>query len=111
MLYDASPTPGQVSTAMATLRDLGIAKVVIEFSGGNDEGGPDSTEYLNADGTAVDGVESSSAHSRRKWDSETATYGPEEWVVSEYKDVDGKPLRRVPGHPQPDSSGGGLPGA
>jgi hypothetical protein len=38
---------------LAELKNRGIAKVAIDFSGGNDEGGPESTVATRADGEAV----------------------------------------------------------
>lgn len=59
-------TQAQITKAMETLRDLGVATVSIDFSGGNDEGGPDGSVYLDADGKSVD-VPTTNAHRNRYW--------------------------------------------
>lgn len=77
-----STTDTDVRHAMLALREAGVVKVSIHFSGGNDEGGADDFEFLDAEGNKVT-MPSSHAYSTQKWNSETKTYGPTEWRVHE----------------------------
>ena len=86
-----STTPSDVRSAMQALRDLGVATVKVDFSGGNDEGGADGIDFLDAAGVKIPGVASSSAYSTRTWDPVTKNYGPDHWVVSSYVDDATKP--------------------
>ena len=58
-----NPTATDVRLATNALRDLGVSTVRLEFSGGNDEGGIDHAEYLDADGNPVE-VPKSGAYER-----------------------------------------------
>lgn len=67
-------TPAQEREALAALRSRGIARVEIYFSGGNDEGGADGVNYLDANGNKIDSL-SSDAH--QDWQTK-------KWVVTTY---------------------------
>lgn len=60
--YD-EPTPAEVREVVVTLSPLGVTKIEVEFSGGNDEGGVDDLRYLDAEGKPVD-VPRSNAYER-----------------------------------------------
>lgn len=79
-MYGYSPSDAELRSTMQTLRAAGVATARLEFSGGNDEGGVDSAEYLDAEGNKVD-VPTSHAYKRQEWNHTTRTYGPETWVV------------------------------
>jgi hypothetical protein len=71
-------------SAMQILRDLGVATVKVEFSGGNDEGGADSIVYLDASGSQVTlGLPDTRAYQSSKFDADT--WKPTGWIVSEYE--------------------------
>lgn len=80
------PSLADQRETMRMLTDAGVATVVIEFSGGNDEGGADGTSYLDAAGNKVEGIPSSNAYEDREYNFDTRTYGALGWKVSEYVD-------------------------
>ena len=75
-----------VRHAMLALRELGVATVTIEFSGGNDEGGADGAQYLDAEGNEAT-VPSSNAYneSGSRYDPASGKFvqQPARWVVYE----------------------------
>lgn len=73
--------------AMMFLRLRGVAKVVVHFSGGNDEGGADTVEFLAADGSEVP-VPESNAYRTSKWNNKTRAYEDLGYIVGSW--VDGK---------------------
>lgn len=85
-MYGYNPSAADQRDVMQTLRDAGVATVTIEFSGGNDEGGPDGIDYLDAAGNKVDTIPSSNAYEDRAWDPTTRTYGAPAWVVHLFAD-------------------------
>lgn len=52
-MFDYNTSPEETASAMEALRSLGVVTVELEFSGGNDEGGVDSTSFFDADGNEV----------------------------------------------------------
>lgn len=74
-----NPTPAQVSKAMSTLRDLGVATVHLDFSGGNDEGGVDYARYLDSEGNEVDGIPEANAYRNRYY--QNGREHDEGWIV------------------------------
>lgn len=82
MLYsDPSQVAADEREAMMALRSRGVAKVVIHFSGGNDSGGADDIEYLDAAGNEVT-IPNSSASQRQIHDPQKGWItGP--WQVYE----------------------------
>lgn len=87
-MYDFNPTTSEIRAAMQTLSDKGIAKVVIEFSGGNDEGGADSISYFDAEGNDVEGVKNPNAYLTQEWDSVRRTVKVTGWQVSEWDPIE-----------------------
>jgi hypothetical protein len=79
-MYGNNPSDADLRNVMQTLRSAGVATVRMEFSGGNDEGGVDGVEYLDAEGNKVD-LPTSNAYKTEKWNPETRTYGPATWQV------------------------------
>lgn len=71
------------SAALQALRDKGVARVTIEFSGGNDEGGADAATFFDADGKTVDLPNTIHAYQHEPWVAETKSFGPAVWMVSE----------------------------
>lgn len=81
-MYGRNFTSSDERAAMQTLRDQGVAKVVIDFSGGNDEGGADAASFLDANGDGVKMPDSGvNAYERERWDSANQRYVSEGWVV------------------------------
>jgi hypothetical protein len=85
-MYGFNPTPGDVANAMSTLAGYGVAIVVAEFSGGNDEGGVDHVAYYDANGNEVDKsvVPSSNAHLANEWDADTRSFKEVGWKVTDW---------------------------
>lgn len=63
-----------LASTMSALRSRGVAKVELEFSGGNDEGGVDNVTYFAADGTKIDGIPTSQAYVREEFDPTTRRF-------------------------------------
>lgn len=80
-MYDYTPTQSEVYEAMQTLKGLGVAKVEVHFSGGNDEGGPDDVTFLDADGNKVEGPRDPNVYQDRQWDEVTRSYGEPQWTA------------------------------
>ncbi len=74
--------PYDKNQAFDNLRQLGIVTVTIEFSGGNDEGGPDSVVALNAAGDEVD-LSRSDAYEHGEWNPTTKSWKKVGWVMRE----------------------------
>jgi hypothetical protein len=74
--------------AMNALRSLGVATVLIHFSGGNDSGGADSTEALDASGNPV-AIPESNAYQQTEFNDRTRTWEPTGWKVRESKPTGG----------------------
>lgn len=68
--------------AMVALRERGVAKVVVHFSGGNDEGGADLTEFFDAADEKVE-VPRSRATEDQRYDQATRRWLSAGWVVNE----------------------------
>lgn len=80
---------------MQSLQGLGVAKVVIEFSGGNDEGGADSISYFDADGNDVEGVRNPNTYPLQEWDAARRTYVNKGWQTSEWDPAERKSSTRL----------------
>lgn len=78
-----------VAETMRWLRDRGVAKVEIPFSGGNDEGGTDGFTALDQNGNEVR-LPVSSAVLDTVWDRAARTWKPTEWVVRSWEGDFGK---------------------
>lgn len=87
--YD-DPSPSDVRQVMTDLKALSVTTVRIDFSGGNDEGGADGIDFLDADGNIVEGIPKSNAYSQAQYRPETRDYGPAVWMVSQRNDETGK---------------------
>lgn len=83
-MYGYNPTPADIREAMQTLQGLNVAKVVIPFSGGNDEGGADGIDYFDADGKSIDYIPSSEAHFSTKWNPDTKRFDDVGWQVTDW---------------------------
>lgn len=84
-------TQADTRAAMQTLRDRGVAKVVIQFSGGNDEGGADGVDFLDADGNKVEGIDNGAhVYENETWDSVNRRYVSQGWIVSAYNRAEGR---------------------
>jgi hypothetical protein len=83
-MYGYNPTPSDIRQAMQALKDLGVTKVSIPFSGGNDEGGADDIDYFDADGNTVEGIPTNQAHLSQKWDADHQTFVDEGWMVTNW---------------------------
>lgn len=66
--------------ALGALRSRNIVKVVVHFSGGNDEGGADEITGTTADGQTVN-LKGSNAHRGSKFNSVTRQWEDTGWVV------------------------------
>lgn len=66
-MFDRKPSYTQTQSALQFFRDRGVSTIVAQFSGGNDEGGIDSIDYLDADGKKINTIPSSSAYEDRYW--------------------------------------------
>ena len=85
-MFDCNPTQSEFDNAMQTLANASVATVLIEFSGGNDEGGPDAITYLDAEGDIVTGLSANAYNeSGSRFDPETKRFveNPQRWVVYE----------------------------
>lgn len=90
-MYGYNPTQADTRAAMQTLRDRGVAKVVIHFSGGNDEGGADGADFLDADGNKVEGIDNSAhVYENETWDSVNRRFVSQGWTVSAYNRAEGR---------------------
>lgn len=82
-MIDQGPSATTVREAVDNLRKAGVATVTVSFSGGNDEGGADSIEYLDAAGALIGSIPKADAYESSEWDANTRTYGPPTWHVYE----------------------------
>lgn len=53
-MFDRTPRGSDIREAMQSLSDFGVTTVKVHFSGGDDEGGADSIDYLDADEKPVE---------------------------------------------------------
>ena len=84
-----------IRSAMTTLQGLGVVKVNIGFSGGNDEGGADAITYLDAAGEKVEtGLPETGAYQSTEFDATTNTWKPTGWIVTEWDRDTGKHSNR-----------------
>jgi hypothetical protein len=74
-----------VAEAMSWLRNKGVTKLVIEFSGGNDEGGTDGYTAVDAAGNEV-ALPSSNASPDRVFNPTTRRFEGEGWTVYQWSD-------------------------
>lgn len=66
-MFDRNPSQSEIRSAMQSLQALGVASVKVHFSGGNDEGGADDVQYLDAAGNKVTGIPAGNAYENRYW--------------------------------------------
>ena len=85
---------------MTTLRDLGVATVNVEFSGGNDEGGADAITYLDASGSqvAVD-TPNAQAYEGNEYDPDTKNWKSTGWIVASWGDGEDRKYTTRPATP------------
>lgn len=83
MIHKSPHDAGLSVECRQALRSLGVTKVVVHFSGGNDSGGADSIEAFTAADEPVE-IPQSDAYVRNTWTG--STYVDEGWHVSEWKD-------------------------
>jgi hypothetical protein len=82
-MYGTQTGPADLRAAMETLRQKGVAKVEISFSGGNDEGGADGAVYLDANGEKVE-LPRGNAHENESWDPASRRYISQGWIVTDW---------------------------
>lgn len=77
-------TDMSTNEAMTILRQRGIVKVDVHFSGGNDEGGADRFTATTADGTEVDLGFDTHAYRDSTYDTTTRSWRHGSWVVGSW---------------------------
>ncbi len=81
MGYNDNPTASDTREAMQVLLAAGVVTVKVSFSGGNDEGGPDGTTFLDAAGNEVTRP-LSHAHEGTEWNPDTKAWESVGWIAS-----------------------------
>lgn len=83
-MYGDRVTEAQTKRALQELRNKGVVKVEINFSGGNDEGGAESVRAFDTEGNEVELGEANAYKD----------YRTEKWTVYEYDRKTGSRIQR-----------------